>query len=269
MACAAQPAQGGAGGNSETPAPGKRYRAWLATCNNPNGDDEKCRETLQEKAIRWCWCAETGESGTAHWHAYFYVKNARALRGMHEAWPRAHWDVVRGTEKEVVAYLSKDGPVKSNFGLPEDPLAGKELYGWQRELEEIVTGPPEDRVVHLVLDRDGGHGKSSWGLHLKIAFPHLHVVKVAGRAVDIKFSVAQACQRGEQPLVVIVDVPRKARGRVDWEGIEEVKDRWFTSTKYECGEIVLRVIPHIVVFTNTEPNWSDLTADRWRVHTLA
>lgn len=52
-----------------------------------------------------------------------------------------------------------------------------------------------------------------------------------------------------------------------WNFIENLKNGWFTSTKY-AGEVKQFKIPKIVVFTNEEPARGKLSPDRYQIYRI-
>ena len=51
---------------------------------------------------------------------------------------------------------------------------------------------------------------------------------------------------------------------LSWCGIEEIKDMFFYSGKYEGG-MVCGENPHVIIFANEEPPLEKMSNDRWRV----
>ena len=62
------------------------------------------------------------------------------------------------------------------------------------------------------------------------------------------------------PKVVIVDIPRVNRGHFSVAGIEEIKNMFFFSGKYEGG-MVSGPIPHVICFANVPPNQEEMSRD--------
>lgn len=73
---------------------------------------------------------------------------------------------------------------------------------------------------------------------------------------------------GEEPDVIVIDLPRSHGGTVSYRFIEEVKNGVLTSTKYDSKTVVLEQMVHIVVFANREPDLAGLSEDRWVVTDL-
>jgi hypothetical protein len=64
--------------------------------------------------------------------------------------------------------------------------------------------------------------------------------------------------------MVQVGLSRQNSAKFTMEAIELLKDGLFSSMKYQSS-LVRTVSPHLIIYTNTEPNWNELTEDRWKI----
>lgn len=68
------------------------------TCNNPTEKgftSEKIKETMNRwKTEYYCFCFETGEEGTYHFHLYCYFKNPQSIKTISKAFGNAHIETV-------------------------------------------------------------------------------------------------------------------------------------------------------------------------------
>lgn len=91
------------------------------TENNPTYTKREAVERL--KSIGTCLygigCAEIGESGTKHIHAYVVYKNAIELGSLKKLFPRAHFETCKGNVTQNVDYVSKDD--ESPYEVGEKP----------------------------------------------------------------------------------------------------------------------------------------------------
>ena len=70
---------------------------------------------------------------------------------------------------------------------------------------------------------------------------------------------------GETPSKVIINIPRSTNHSfISWTGIEEIKDMFFYSGKYEGGMVCAKC-PHVVIFANGPPEMDKLSQDRWNI----
>ena len=65
------------------------------------------------------------------------------------------------------------------------------------------------------------------------------------------------------PELIVINIPRShSMDYISYEGIENVKDMYFYSGKYEGG-MVFGNPPHLFIFANESPEFSKLSEDRW------
>lgn len=81
-----------------------------------------------------------------------------------------------------------------------------------------------------------------------------------GKTADIALAYAQQ-------QLVIFDFARDQEERVNYHCIEKFKDGLIWSPKYNSKTKIFRP-PHVLVFSNFEPDRTKLSADRWDVHHL-
>lgn len=109
-------------------------------------------------------------------------------------------------------------------------------------------------------------GKSTFAKWLFHNIPN--TIVTGGKANDMKNGVQTYVQNQNVfPKVVIVDIPRVQHGHFSIAGIEEIKNMFFFSGKYEGG-MVSGPPPHVVCFANCEPPWECMSTDRWQVMNL-
>lgn len=180
---------------------------------------------------------------------------------------------------------------------PEIPrgLDSERLYMYQQELEKMyiderlnadaLWSNPEtraeqeryDRQIHWVWERDGNVGKTSFAKYMCRKYPNS--IKVDGAAKDIKHAILSVAtdksgtfNRRKFPKLVIWNIVRsqlddEGGARISWKAVEEIKDAFFFSPKYEGG-MVNENPPFILMFANQAPPLSELSADRWKVHEI-
>ncbi len=69
------------------------------------------------------------------------------------------------------------------------------------------------------------------------------------------------------PYIVVFDIPRAAKNDITYEGIEGIKNGLFFSPKYESSQCAFNP-PHIIVMSNMEPQYGEMSRDRWVVRCL-
>lgn len=134
-----------------------------------------------------------------------------------------------------------------------------ELRPWQEALRVKLTGPVDSRKVLWFTDFTGGQGKTEFA---KWAVVNLqaHIVHNA-KTADIAYGLPT------DPRIVIFDYTRSMEGHVNYGILEAVKNGMVFSSKYE-SRMKCFTKPHVVVFSNFEPDLTKLSADRWDVTNL-
>lgn len=255
--------------------PLNKVRAFFFTWNNWNtGTLEHLELWLEKECDEYHCQKEMGESGTPHIQGCFRFKSARSCKkvfsDIKSIVPELHLEVSRDWKKSV-AYCSKndtrvgDGP--SNMGKKRipDPLEGKELYEWQKEVIDILEGKPDDRTVYWYCDRSGNKGKTTLAKSIFTRSPNM--LYASGKAADVKCAIASMVEKGKFPPIVIFDFVRSSESFISYEAIEAVKNGIFFNGKYESGMVVFPV-PHVIVFANFMPDEDKLSKDRWQIKNI-
>lgn len=68
------------------------------------------------------------------------------------------------------------------------------------------------------------------------------------------------------PKIVLFNLPKNT-GKINYGGIEEVKDMFFFSGKYE-DEMICGASPHLMIFSNEEPSRHKMSMDRWKIFNI-
>lgn len=132
-----------------------------------------------------------------------------------------------------------------------------DLRQWQAALDTELRGPPSQRSIKFVIDREGNRGKTffqQWYLSR-----HSDKVQILGTAKrdDMAHMV------DESKSIFFVNVPRGQMEFFQYSVIESLKDQMVASPKYNSYMKMLAVVPHVMVFANEWPDESRLSVDRW------
>ena len=164
---------------------------------------------------------------------------------------------------------SHDGVYRISWGFPEPKYVEEidELYEWEMEIETLLKSKPDKRTVHWFWEPEGCAGKTTYQ---KYVFTHHdRVIALSGKGSDMKNGViAYEATNGRLPRIVLINVPRSSSGFVSYCGMEEIKDMFFYSGKYEGG-MVCGACPHLIVFANEEPSMDMLSRDRYKIKNIA
>jgi len=255
------------GGNTKPPTVNPAIK-WVFTLNNYTDNDYK---SIKKLCSEYCRCAvigkEVGEQGTPHLQGYIEFKTKARPKSKFKFTNKIHWEKGhrKSTRDQNYAYCTKDGDFWTlNMESPYD--ISMTLLPWQNAIVNKMDSIIDDRRIYWVWDKEGCKGKTllaKW-LFLK----REHVVVLSGKAADMKHGIVEYKKNtGCLPRIVIINIPRSTIDYVSYTGIEEIKDMFFFSGKYEGGMICGKN-PHVLIFANEEPQYDKMSADRWKVYNV-
>lgn len=206
---------------------------------------------------------EGKETGYIHYQGWFSLDGkGKRLEHLRTLSPRGvHLEACRG--KAGMEYASKndtrvDGPWIWPYEYRGEDLP-KVLYGWQQELLDELKGPVTHRKITWLWDPIGNTGKSTFCKY--VAYHHQAMI-CGGELKDIAFAV-QMAPRIERPIYIF-DIPRSQGNHISYAALEALSNGMFFSPKYESVSYI-GPRPHIVVFSNFEPDKEKLSMDRWNI----
>ena len=138
------------------------------------------------------------------------------------------------------------------------------MYDWQLELQKELKTDPDPRKIFWYFDLIGNTGKTYFA-KLTYQLDKFTAVVQGGQAKDIYHIISK---RANDTKTVILDMSRSSQYLIDYNLIENVKNGYFQSGKYN-STMTIMPIPHIVVFANFRPNINKLSLDRWDVRRLS
>lgn len=178
-----------------------------------------------------------------------------------EAWKaairdHASWNDVLDDDKLQAPLAKYPAWVATQFGRRAvvERLDAIEFQRWQAVLVDRCAGSPDDRKIHVVVDKIGQRGKS-WLTYLMVA--HLGATILGNKDADAAYA-----WQGER--VVIFDVAKSRVGDINWGLVEKIKDGLLFSAKYQSGKKMFSK-PHVLVFMNDDPPLSAMSLDRWDI----
>ncbi len=220
------------------------------------------KEFLKEHCKSWCFQKEKGaDTGYLHWQGRVSLK-VKARKG--PTLEKCHWSPTSTENKDNDFYVMK-GDTRV-----EGPWSDKDIY-IPRQTRDITLRPWQlqvladkgvwdTRTINCIICPKGNIGKSTLvtyagarGLARKI--PMLESYKDFMRMV-------MDCPTND---LYLVDFPRslnKTNCGGFWSAIETVKDGYAYDDRYGFREKYFDC-PNIWVFTNTEPDTTMLSNDRW------
>lgn len=270
------PAGSGEEGNTNPPPPSKKTvkkrcnaaKYWCFTWNNyPNNWLDLLAPNLV--GMEWIAGEEVGELGTPHIQGY--IESPNKIRPLEKFGIKAiHWEVAKGNQLQNIIYCTKEGKHHGTLKLPNITIKMKyeNLRYWQKKIADMFVEPEDPlfgRSVYWFWESTGNIGKSVLCTYF---VDNCKCIILSGSAADMKFGVMSYVQKNnEGPEMVIMDIPR-CQDKVSIKGIEEIKNGCFFSSKYESGMCRYNR-PHVLVFSNAEPDTSEMSLDRWKIVDLS
>lgn len=254
-------------GNTRLPPANKVNAAkkWCFTFNNYKEMEYVSIIRVIEKSCRFAIIAkEIGESGTPHLQGYIEFKTRRRPKHFF-GYNAIHWELAKGSRACNVEYCSKDD--LKPYIYPKPYTVDLDFfYGWQLSIKTILAFAPKDRIIHWFWEPNGCKGKTTFAKWIHLNYPN--VLALSGKGSDMKYGIVKYLETNSVlPKTIIIDIPRSKSEFVSYTGIEEVKDMFFFSGKYEGG-MINGASPHVICFSNCPPDYDKMSADRWDIHEI-
>ena len=257
-------------GNTRPPPPikkrGNSAKNWCFTLNNWTEDElAPMAPKLDRLEMDYVIGKEAGEEGTPHLQGAVFAKEK--FRPMEKLGftPRIHWESCKGNIQQNVTYCIKGGDYITNIKIPRTLTFPEFNKPWQLMVLEILKTAPDDRTIHWF------HGPANIGktTFTKYLVSKLGAVMVAGKGADVRNAICTYLKdTGTFPEIVVFPIPRSFNADyLSYEALENIKDMCFYSGKYEGGQ-VCGPCPHLLVFSNEQPDYGRMSADRWAVHQI-
>lgn len=251
-------------GNNKSTADKFRSRKYVFTINNYNMTQKTQLSKLCQKSKNYIFGEEVGDAGTPHLQGYIEFKNPVYRNSLKNAIGGEFYiDGAKGDWKDNLNYCSKDGKFETNMEIYNGPVI--ELNTWEKYILSIIDEPPDDRSIYWFWEPDGCQGKTTFQKWL--FFNREGVVTLGGKASDMKNAIINYLEKNKKhPKIVLINIPKSVE-HLSYTGIEEIKDMYFFSGKYEGG-MICGPNPHLLVFANIEPDYGKMSEDRWKVKNL-
>lgn len=152
--------------------------------------------------------------------------------------------------------MYKEKKAKESFA--KDLSAIKPLE-WQNDILNIISKDPDPRKIYWITDPLGNTGKSHLALLLTCKYGGITFSNADTK--DIAYAY-----KGQS--IVVFDLARSLEKSVNYEAMEQIKNGYMFSTKYESIEKIYKR-PHVFVFSNFAPATGKLSVDRLHYITLS
>jgi len=239
---------------------------------------------MRENTKKYSFQIEKGDTGYVHYQGRFSLIKKRQKSSLMKLFddgkvPNYLEPTAKENHKQEFFYcLKKDtrieGPWtdkdKEKVYVPTQysKLVDK-LYPYQKKLIQMLI---DLRKLILIYDPEGNKGKSS----LSAIFELYHNGIDLPSLEDYKELVATACNIVESlgdyhiPRTFLIDMPRamkKDKLRGMYSALEQIKKGKLFDVRYKYKSIWIET-PQVIVFTNTLPDYSYLSNDRWDIYTI-
>lgn len=234
-------------------------------------DLEMIREFLE--GIGKCYyiiSEEEHKDGKLHYHCYVdYFKKIDSKNERFFDLNGIHPKIEKINKKENWCdYIRKDNNFITNMDeeiIPTKYTIDIKLYDWElRICKEILDTKPNDRCLWNIVGKEGCEGKTTFQKWIYLNYRR--VLCLSGKATDMKYAIVEYKNKnGYVPKIILINVPRSNLDFISFTGIEEIKDMFFFSGKYEGG-MICEPNPHVLIFSNEniDTEGDKMSQDRWR-----
>lgn len=237
---------------------------------------------LQTNCKKWCFQLEQGnETEYRHYQCRLSLMVKRRVSTMikfiQEKLPGAHASPTSnptfysGNEFYVMKEDTRiDGPWSDRNTIDENSIPSRfrnniTWKNWQESVIKNIENKPDDRHINVIIDPDGGHGKTFLALYLQ-AHKKARLIPPQKESKDILRMVCNC----PTSTCYFVDIPRaesKNNQHALFSALECVKNGYVFDDRYHFTEKMFEP-PHVWVFTNHKPDVHLLSQDRWVFHTI-
>ncbi len=133
------------------------------------------------------------------------------------------------------------------------------LRGWQIDIFKRLMAQ-NDRKVMWVYDATGGKGKSWLAMYLMVIYNY-DLLNGTTATKDVVGLLS------DPPLGICFDVTRGDASHFSYQTLEHSKNAYMITGKYAGIKTLWEICP-VIVFANFAPNRSELSEDRWDIHSL-
>lgn len=242
----------------------------------------------------WCFQHEKGDTGYEHYQGIGSLKKKRrqpelvkVMRDISKFVPEylqpacaVEAKKMKNVKAMIDSYAGKaDTRVAGPWHSKEESdvyvpghIRGKTLRGWQEQMYDIATKEHnsfDDRKVHWIYDTSGNHGKSTLANVIEVILREGISLPAVNDSKELSQLVCNWVKDTEKthPGIMILDLPR-ALQKNQMNGfitaLEEIKNGRATDTRYHFTRAYFDP-PSVWVFSNSLPDRTMLSADRWTV----
>lgn len=147
-----------------------------------------------------------------------------------------------------------------------------ELRGWQKDLENILTGPISRRDIYWIYDERGCRGKRVFGEWMETKYPkefwfvdNLTCIRNAATIIQNHLYSGEWSQGG----MIINLVRQQDRGEAIYTTYEAIKDCKINTVKGMNSGPIKGLVPcHLMITANFLPHVEHMSDDRWIIYEI-
>lgn len=129
---------------------------------------------------------------------------------------------------------------------------------YQQALADDLKEDADDRVVKFIVDEEGNKGKSFFVRKYFLENSDTQVLSI-GKRDDLAHCI------DESKRVFLFDLPRSGAEFLQYSVLEQLKDGFIFSPKYNSRTKILSKKAHVCVFMNEQPDFTKLSEDRYEI----
>lgn len=234
-------------------------RRYCMKGEQPKDEYEALHETgpnygLNAKIIELGKWTDGGQGSRTDWHQlHAFLKENPDFSKAREEYPEECIKYTNGI-RTVINDIKRE----QNIAAMDAEFEGVPLYRWQAQIIRDIQYNPDKRKIIWVVDPQGNRGKT-WFAKYLLRF-HGSAYLQNGKSADLAHAY-----NGER--VVTFDFCRSNEQATNYQIIEQIKNGMVFSPKYD-SMTKINAIPHVICFSNFEPNRSMLSQDRWDIRML-
>lgn len=121
--------------------PGRSYKGWCFTINNPEPGEREALEWIYYETNASYMVFQLEQEQTSHFQGYVFWKNPRSFKFVKQCLLRAHLEPAKGTPSQNIQYCTKEGRIEGPWEFGDCPQKGArtDLDQIKKELDSGAT----------------------------------------------------------------------------------------------------------------------------------
>ena len=167
-----------------------------------------------------------------------------------QEWWATHHLPYKEFNKAKDQYYWEEDQMMQKKQREEAEMQINKLYPWQKYVYNIFKEIPDTRTIYVVLDKDGGKGKTFFQ-HMLLDLHPDEVVDITNK--DLNDAILFIKKNKGRTKMIQLNLTRQTAEKVNLSAIEFIK------------EGISIKPPHLFIYTNEEIDWDCLTEDKWQI----